>query len=203
MVLKPKLITNDDLKMKSVSKLLWRGVKRFVRSGRKLFSKRNQGVTLIAGLDGAGKSTLIRKLRISELADQKEEELQADSYTMPVLWTVDMNDTIDVDYCKNYLPWDTLTSVIFIVNSADRTRFTEVKKHLHELCSTMLQPLGNVPILIWANQQDVPQAVIHTDLREILSLDDIKQKWCVAAGSCWSGDGLCEALDWLKHNYVF
>jgi len=88
-------------------------------------------------------------------------------------------------------------ALLFIVDSADRARLEEVKEELWATMSS--EELKEVPVLIYANKQDLPRAVSPGDLAAMLDLPKLPRSrpWHVQACQAVTGDGLYEGLDWL------
>ena len=88
--------------------------------------------------------------------------------------------------------------MIFVVDSSDRDRIEEANEELHKALKE--QELENVKVLIFANKQDLPQAMPSAEVAEKLHLSSIKGKpWYIQPCSAVSGDGLSEGLDWLAN----
>lgn len=55
-----------------------------------------------------------------------------------------------------------------------------------------------LPFLIYANKQDLPNAMKKYELEEKLELSNVKDREWYIEGSCMTnGDGIYEGLDWL------
>ncbi|KAM8801532.1 ADP-ribosylation factor-like protein 9 isoform 1-T1 [Rhynchonycteris naso] len=59
--------------------------------------------------------------------------------------------------------------LIFVVDSADHNRLPEAKKHLHQLIET--NPI--IPLVVFANKQDLEAAYHITDIHEALALSEV------------------------------
>jgi len=89
-------------------------------------------------------------------------------------------------------------ALIFVVNSGDRDRISEVKEELWSLISS--EELGHVPVLVFANKQDMPRAIKPAALAEVLDLHRLPatRAWHVQPCTAVSGDGLFDGLEWLS-----
>ncbi|CAF4762540.1 unnamed protein product [Rotaria sp. Silwood1] len=70
------------------------------------------------------------------------------------------------------------SAVIFVVDSNDRDRIDEAYWELHIIANDEL--LKNLPILIFTNKQDLPNALTLDEIKEKLNLsklDEMKTKW--------------------------
>ena len=93
--------------------------------------------------------------------------------------------------------------LIFVVDSADPSRLQEAQEELWKLLKDV--HLSNVPLLVFANKQDLPNAKSVSEIASILKLQDSKDiKWFIQSCCATDGSGLYEGLDWchetLLHN---
>ncbi|PNJ14972.1 ADP-ribosylation factor-like protein 9 isoform X2 [Pongo pygmaeus] len=69
--------------------------------------------------------------------------------------------------------WETYLSkgllLIFVVDSADHSRLPEAKKYLHQLIAA--NPV--LPLVVFANKQDLEAAYHITDIHEALALSEV------------------------------
>eukprot|EP01111_Echinosteliopsis_oligospora_P003534 TRINITY_DN1555_c0_g1_i2.p1 TRINITY_DN1555_c0_g1~~TRINITY_DN1555_c0_g1_i2.p1 ORF type:complete len:159 (+),score=37.93 TRINITY_DN1555_c0_g1_i2:92-568(+) len=151
------------------------------------------------GLDGAGKTTILYKLMIGDVVCTvptlgfNVETLEYKKLKMTV-WDVGGQDRIRLLW-RHYYP--ETQGIIFVIDSSDRTRLQEAKEELYRTISD--RELNGVPVMIYANKQDLPDAIPVDQLSEVLSLTDIKdRKWLLQTCVATRGDGLYEGLDWLS-----
>jgi len=62
------------------------------------------------------------------------------------------------------------------------------------------EELRDATILVFANKQDLPNALSVAELTQKLELPSMNRKWYVQACCATKGDGLYEGLDWLTDN---
>uniref|UniRef100_A0A3B4AYL0 Uncharacterized protein n=1 Tax=Periophthalmus magnuspinnatus TaxID=409849 RepID=A0A3B4AYL0_9GOBI len=129
---------------------------------------------LVVGLDKAGKTSSIRgMLREAHGGDAGpthgcvRHELRVENYLVTLLDTGGSAD------CRSR--WKDLYSeahgVMFVVDSSDRQRMKEVKEVLEEL---LQHPrVAGKPLLVLANKQDKMNALLGSELIEILSLEKL------------------------------
>ncbi|XP_031631044.1 ADP-ribosylation factor 2-like [Contarinia nasturtii] len=164
-----------------------------------LFGKKQMRI-LMVGLDAAGKTTILYKLKLGEIVT-----------TIP---TIGFN-VETVDY-KNicFTVWDiggqykirplwryyfqNAQGLIFVVDSNDPDRIAEAKKELNGLLKE--DELRDAAVLVIANKQDLPNAMSTAELVEKLNLNQLwKRNWHVQATCATQGNGLYEGLDWLSN----
>jgi ADP-ribosylation factor protein 1 len=84
---------------------------------------------------------------------------------------------------------------IYVCNSE---RVEEAKEELHKLLGE--GELAGVPVLIFANKQDLPKSLSLAQLTDQLDMHkERSRKWYVQACSATTGMGIYEGLDWLSH----
>ena len=161
-------------------------------------SKKHHRILMI-GLDAAGKTTILYKLRLNEHINTiptigfNVESVQYKNIEMQV-WDVGGQDRIRMLWKHYYADAD---AIIFVVDAADSSRFQEAKETLEDVLShPSLDP--DAPMLIFANKQDLPGSNSSSQLARALDLTSIQRRdWFIQSCTAPKGDGLYEGLDWL------
>ena len=97
-------------------------------------------------------------------------------------------------YWRNY--YEQTDALIYVVDSADENRVMEVKENLTELLGEEL--LNGVPLLVFANKQDLDLALDAPEIMNTLELNNITDRtWNIQACSAVSQEGLNEGMEWL------
>eukprot|EP01105_Mastigella_eilhardi_P003435 TRINITY_DN1439_c0_g1_i2.p1 TRINITY_DN1439_c0_g1~~TRINITY_DN1439_c0_g1_i2.p1 ORF type:complete len:201 (+),score=80.93 TRINITY_DN1439_c0_g1_i2:64-603(+) len=166
----------------------------------KLFSTKKEARMLMLGLDAAGKTTILYKLKLGEIVttiptigfNVETVEYRNLRFTM---WDVGGQDKIRPlwhHYFQNS------QGLIFVVDSNDRERVSEAKEELQKMLSE--DELRDAALLVFANKQDLPQAMSVAEVTDKLGLHNLRtRKWYMQAACATSGDGLYEGLDWLSN----
>jgi len=159
------------------------------------------GNVVMLGINAAGKTTILYSLKLGEIVN-----------TIP---TIGLNVEI-VYWKKNTIsawdlgsPWKIrplfrsyysgVNRIIFGVDSNDRDRFDEAALELQKLLRE--DELRGLPLLIFANKQDLPDAMSVAEITDKLGMNSLRNRAWYVQGSCaTSGDGLYEGLDWLNHS---
>merc|ERR1711878_202632 len=90
--------------------------------------------------------------------------------------------------------------LIFVVDCADRDRIDEARQELHKIIND--REMREAIILVFANKQDLQEAMKPTEIQEKLGLSRIRDRnWHVQPACATSGDGLYEGLTWLTSNH--
>jgi len=154
---------------------------------------------LMVGLDAAGKTTILYKLKLGEIVttiptigfNVETVEYKNISFTV---WDVGGQDKIRPLWRHYFQGTDGL---IFVVDSNDRERIGEAKEELWKMLSE--DELSKCIVLVFANKQDLPNAMNVSDLTEKLALHELKvNDWFVQPTCATDGTGLYEGLDWLS-----
>jgi ADP-ribosylation factor protein 1 len=87
--------------------------------------------------------------------------------------------------------------LIFVVDSNDTDRINDARDELNKVLSDDL--LRNVPLLVWANKQDLPMAMNASTITDRLGLHGMRNReWWIQSCQATNGDGLYEGLEWLS-----
>eukprot|EP00210_Caulerpa_lentillifera_P009083 g8665.t3 len=172
------------------------------------FAKREMRI-LMVGLDAAGKTTILYKLKLGEVVttiptigfNVETVEYKNISFTV---WDVGGQDKIRPLW-RHY--FQNTQGLIFVVDSNDRDRVGEARDELHRMIGEVqtqdlsLDELRDAILLVFANKQDLPKAMTAADLTDKLGLHSLRQRSWYIQGTCaTSGEGLYEGLDWLSAN---
>ncbi|XP_053550062.1 uncharacterized protein LOC128641448 [Bombina bombina] len=156
---------------------------------------------LLLGLDAAGKTTILYKLKLNETVCtlptigfnvETVEPIRNVTFTV---WDVGGQEKIRALWKHYYVNTDGL---VFVVDSADWERFPEARKELEAILES--DEMRGVPFLVIANKQDLPGARRPMELAEELGLRKIQgHQWHVQGCCATNGDGLVEGLEVLTN----
>jgi len=169
----------------------------FSRLWDRMFGKREMRI-LMVGLDAAGKTTILYKLKLGEVVttiptigfNVETVEYKNISFTV---WDVGGQDKIRPLW-RHY--FQNTQGLIFVVDSNDRERVTAARDELNRMLSE--DELRDAVVLVFANKQDLPQALTVAEVTDKLGLHAVRNRqWYIQACCATTGDGLYEGLDWL------
>jgi ADP-ribosylation factor 1/2 len=81
--------------------------------------------------------------------------------------------------------------IIFVVDSNDRERISEAREELQRMLNE--EELKDALLLVYANKQDLPNAMDPSEMTGKLGLDNLTQReWYIQAACATTGDGLYE-----------
>jgi len=97
-------------------------------------------------------------------------------------------------YWKNY--YDNTDALVYVIDSADRRRMEETGVELNSLIEE--EKLSGIPVLIFANKQDLISAMTAQEITEALHLHNIRDRqWQIQPCSAKNGNGLQEGIEWV------
>ncbi|XP_075210828.1 ADP-ribosylation factor-like protein 3 isoform X2 [Lycorma delicatula] len=156
---------------------------------------------LLLGLDNAGKTTLLKKLASEDITHITPTQgfniksVQSDGFKLNV-WDIGGQRKIR-PYWRNY--FENTDILIYVIDSADRKRLDETGYELSELL--LDEKLCGIPLLIYANKQDLLHAASAADVAQALSLHLIKDRpWQIQACSATIGEGIKDGMEWVSKN---
>jgi len=163
---------------------------------------------LLLGLDGAGKTTILYRVKLNETVSSiptigfnVETVTPCKGVTFTV-WDVGGQQKIRVLW-KYY--FQNNDGLIYVVDSTDIERIKESAAELHSILED--DNMRNVPVVIIANKQDLPNAVSCSEMVQMFELDRLaktQNKWFIQGACATRGDGIFEAMksmsDMVKEN---
>ncbi|XP_068943246.1 ADP-ribosylation factor 5 isoform X2 [Petaurus breviceps papuanus] len=152
------------------------------------------------GLDAAGKTTILYKLKLGEIVTTiptigfNVETVEYKNICFTV-WDVGGQDKIRPLW-RHY--FQNTQGLIFVVDSNDRERVQESADELQKMLQE--DELREAVLLVFANKQDMPNAMPVSELTDKLGLQSLRSRtWYVQATCATQGTGLYDGLDWLSH----
>ena len=169
----------------------------FSKLWTKLLGKNDLRI-LMVGLDAAGKTTILYKIKMGETVkilptiglyiqtlDYKNLNL--------IVWNVGGASRVRELY-KYY--YQNTEGLIFVVDSNDRDRIEDAAEEFKKMIAE--EELKDCAVLVMANKQDLNGALSPDEVIEQLGKDQLKGRtWLVKGTSATTGQGLKEGLDWM------
>ncbi|KAH7816012.1 Arf1i [Monocercomonoides exilis] len=167
---------------------------------------------LMFGLDAAGKTSILYKLKLNEFIRTiptigfNVEEVHYKRITFNI-WDYGGGGKrmkqLMYYYCRRK------DAIIFVVDSTDVSRLACATTGCgdcvkDELENFLQQEAENAPLLIYANKQDLSDAVGPEHIQVKLELDSLcaGRSWHIQPCSALTGDGLLEGLEWLANEFA-
>ncbi|KAH8876852.1 ADP-ribosylation factor 6 isoform 1 [Schistosoma japonicum] len=170
----------------------------------KLFGNKEMRI-LMLGLDAAGKTTILYRLKLgSSVSTIPTVGFNVETVTYKNVkfnvWDVGGQEKIRPLW-RHYFTGS--QGLIFVVDSSDRDRIEEARQELHRIAAD--REMQDAVILVFANKQDLPNAMKPNEIQERLMLAKLSQGrlWYVQPSIATTGEGLYEGLTWLNANHSF
>merc|ERR1711920_642017 len=151
---------------------------------------------LMLGLDNAGKTTILKKMSEEDISHIMPTQgfniksLQHEGFKLNV-WDIGGQKTIR-PYWSNY--FDASDALVYVIDSSDKRRLEESGKELKELLAD--EKLAKIPLVVFANKQDLINATPAEEISTNLQLDQIKDRtWTIQSCSAVKGDGLQDGME--------
>lgn len=160
---------------------------------------------LLLGLDSAGKSTTLYKLKYDqpfstvptigfnvEMIDTKKNRRKL----ALTVWDIGGQKTMRPHWKKFYQ--DT-AGLIFVVDCSDRERLNEARQEFERILKS--EQLRGLPVVIFANKQDIPGSMTVGEITEKFNMVKIcsDRDWYVQYCSSSTGAGLEEGFRKMAH----
>ena len=164
-----------------------------------IWNEENPSRILMLGLDNAGKTTILYKVKLNEkicslptigFNVETVSPLKGIHFTV---WDVGGQKKIRQLWKHYYLNTDGL---LYVIDSSDVERVREAAEELHGILED--DNMRNVPVVIIANKQDLPNAMTCTDLVQKLNLEKLsksRNKWFIQNACASTGEGIYESME--------
>jgi len=170
----------------------------FTKLWQRMVGKQEMRI-LMVGLDAAGKTTILYKLKLGEVVttiptigfNVETVEYKNISFTV---WDVGGQDKIRPLWRHYY---QGTQGLIFVVDSNDRDRAEDAREELMKMLNE--DEMRDAALLVFANKQDLPNAMPAAEVTEKLGLRNMRDRqWFIQSACATTGDGLYEGLDWMS-----
>ena len=150
------------------------------------------------GLDGAGKTTILYKLKLGSVESTTPtigfnvEQIQYKNINFTV-WDIGGQDRLRPLWRHYY---NGVNAMIFVIDINDTTRYKEMLEEVIILQAD--DHLKNVPFLFFANKCDLPNRINFSVLYQDLSGIIKNGQFHIESTNALNGHGLYEGIDWLN-----
>ncbi|KAH3758618.1 ADP-ribosylation factor 6 [Pelomyxa schiedti] len=164
----------------------------------KVFAQKEIRMVML-GLDNAGKTTVLYKLKLGTLSVCTTATLgfNVESINYKKLkftvWDVGGQDRLRPLWAQFF---EGTHALIYVIDSCDHSRIEEAHK---EFMSVITAPsMVNAIILVFANKNDQPHALGVEEITNAFSLDKLSHRILhVQSCSALTGDGIEAGMEWL------
>jgi len=155
----------------------------------------------MVGLDAAGKTTILYKIRFGEVVQTTPtpgfnvETIEYKNLKLTV-WDLGGQEKMRRNLWKQF--YMGTQGIIFVLDSSDVDRIEDAAEELHQMLRA--EELKQAFVLVYANKQDFQNSLSGDEVKQRMHLDDLGQsrdKWHVQPTNALTGEGVMEGLDWL------
>ncbi|VDM66424.1 unnamed protein product, partial [Strongylus vulgaris] len=153
---------------------------------------------LLLGLDNAGKTSILKQLSAEEITNVTPtrgfnvKSVVTNGDIRLNVWDIGGQRSIR-PFWSNY--FDNTDALIYVIDSSDRRRFDETSVELMELLDE--EKLSRVPVLIFANKQDLVSSAPASEISKRLKLTEIRDRvWQIQGCSALTNEGVSEGIKW-------
>jgi len=157
---------------------------------------------IMLGLDAGGKTTILYKLQLGEVLTTiptigfniEHVEGKKGSIVEFTAWDVGGRCALRPLWRHYY---KAANCAVFVVDSVDRDRIEEAADELQRFLAE--DEVREFPFLVFANKQDLPNAMRGPEVIEKLGLHKLRNRhWFLQESTASDGSGLDEGLEWLS-----
>ncbi|XP_037382577.1 ADP-ribosylation factor-like protein 14 [Talpa occidentalis] len=152
---------------------------------------------LLLGLDSAGKSTLLYKLKLAKdivtipTIGFNVEMIELEKSLLLTIWDVGGQEkmrTVWDYYCEN------TDGLLYVVDSTDKQRLEDSRREFEHILKN--EHIKHVPVVLLANKQDMPGALTAEDITRMFKVKKLcsDRNWYVQPCCAITGEGLTEGL---------
>ena len=164
-----------------------------------IFNLKKDVRIVMLGLDGAGKTTILYRLKLNEIVVTiptigfNIESVTYKNLTFNI-WDIGGQDKIR-NLWKYY--YTNTTALIYVVDASDRERLEEASDELWKILNE--DEMKGRPLLVFANKQDLPNSLYAEELMNCLRLKNCKSRpWFIQSTCATNGEGIYEGMEWLS-----
>merc|ERR1711991_432060 len=166
-----------------------------------LFASHGEVKVILVGLDNAGKTTTLYKLLLNEVVvtaptiGSNVEEVQYKNIKF-IMWDLGGQESSRASWSTYYKQTN---AVMLVVDSTDRERIPAIKAELDRMLAS--EQLKQAVLLVFANKQDVKDAMTAAEISDALGLHNIKDHgWHIQESCALTGFGLNDGMDWIARS---
>lgn len=175
----------------------------FLSKLRAKFAKEKLTVKIAwLGLDQAGKTTLVKRITSGEFDSNTFRTLgmNVDEFSSGnvrfISWDIGGQEAFRESLWESYMSGS--MGIVYVVDSADRSRINEAKIELWKYVLDN-DKVENIPILVLANKQDLPDAASAGEVARGLNLHKVTtHSYAIVPTSARTGFNVEEGLEWLR-----
>ena len=162
---------------------------------------------LFIGLDGAGKTSIIAKLKGLESGERSEIFPTAFLNCARVTFNNKKFNCIEVSGLKRYRKvwknfYNEVDGIIFVIDGTDVGRMHLIKGLINDLDNNLEK---NIPVVFMVNKQDIVDKSLNVEqVKNIIEIDRMATdfNWHIVKSVSYTGEGINEAFDYIQTEII-
>ena len=162
---------------------------------------------LFIGLDGAGKTSIITKLKTMETGELIEIFPTAFINCSRVTVNNRQYNCIEVSGLKRYRKvwknfYNEVDGIIFVIDGTDVGRMHVIKSLIQDLDNNLEK---NIPVVFMVNKQDIIDKSLNVEqVKNIIEIDRMATdfNWHIVKSVSYTGEGINEAFDYIQTEVI-
>ena len=158
---------------------------------------------LFIGLDGAGKTSIITKLKGLESGERFEIFPTAFLNCARITFNNKKFNCIEVSGLKRYRKvwknfYNEVDGIIFVIDGTDVGRMHLIKGLINDLDNNLEK---NIPVVFMVNKQDIVDKSLNVEqVKNIIEIDRMATdfNWHIVKSVSYTGEGINEAFDYIQ-----
>ena len=158
---------------------------------------------LFIGLDGAGKTSIITKLKGLESGERSEIFPTAFLNCARITFNNKKFNCIEVSGLKRYRKvwknfYNEVDGIIFVIDGTDVGRMHLIKGLINDLDNNLEK---NIPVVFMVNKQDIVDKSLNVEqVKNIIEIDRMATdfNWHIVKSVSYTGEGINEAFDYIQ-----
>ena len=162
---------------------------------------------LFIGLDGAGKTSIITKLKGLESGERSEIFPTAFLNCARITFNNKKFNCIEVSGLKRYRKvwknfYNEVDGIIFVIDGTDVGRMHLIKGLINDLDKKKKK---NIPVVFMVNKQDIVDKSLNVEqVKNIIEIDRMATdfNWHIVKSVSYTGEGINEAFDYIQTEII-
>ena len=162
---------------------------------------------LFIGLDGAGKTSIITKLKGLESGERSEIFPTAFLNCARITFNNKKFNCIEVSGLKRYRKvwknfYNEVDGIIFVIDGTDVGRMHLIKGLINDLDNNLEK---NIPVVFMVNKQDIVDKSLNVEqVKNIIEIDRMATdfNWHIVKTVSYTGEGINEAFDYIQTEII-
>ena len=162
---------------------------------------------LFIGLDGAGKTSIITKLKEIKTGELVEIYPTAFINCSRILVNNKKFNCVEISGLKRYRKvwknfYNEVDGIIFVIDGTDVGRMHIIKNLIQDLDKNLEK---NIPVIFMVNKQDITDKSLNIEqVKNIIEIDRMATdfNWHIVRSVSYTGEGINEAFDYIQTEII-